>query len=243
MIENYGQNTPLNTNATEQQPRKILKMVKNERMGGYVPSWEVPKTAKDSITSGLANAERSQSSGFENALALHDGQIRNYGPDDEFGFGDLVDMVNPLHHIPVVGSIYREVTGDQIKPIGKIIGGGIFGGGVGAASGLVNVIVEEETGKDLTGNAVSFALEGKRPTYKNHNYDSPEKRLNDAVNNADSRDELPASMLSFTDQSYKTGRNLNIRNIDDADDIIAGLPQREAISDVNIPQRVPFKEL
>lgn len=242
MIENFGQNAVNNT-AIDQQPRKVLKMVKNERMGGYVPSWEVPKTAKDNITSNLAHAERAQSGGFENALALHNGQVRDYGPDEEFGFGDLVDMVNPLHHIPLVGTIYREVTGDEIKPIGKIIGGGIFGGGVGAASGLVNVIIEEETGKDLTGNAVSFALEGKRPTYKNHNYDSPEQRLNDAVNNTDDRDELPASMLSFTDQSYKSGRNLNIRNIDDADDIIAGLPQREAISNVNIPQRVPFKEL
>lgn len=243
MIENLGQNTANNTQHTNQQPpRKILKMVKNERMGGYVPSWEVPKTAKDTIANNLANAERSQASGFENALALHSNEARSYGPDEEFGFGDLVDMVNPLHHIPLVGTVYREITGDEIKPIGKIIGGGLFGGGLGAASGIVNVIVEEETGKDLTGNAASFVLEGKRPNYKT-NYDAPEKRLNDAVNNPDQQDELPASMLSFTDRSYHAGRNLDIRNIENADDIIAGLPQREPISSVNIPQKVPFKEL
>lgn len=242
MIENFGQNTANNTTfGAEQKPRKILKMVKNERMGGYVPSWEVPKTEKDKITNQLAYAERSQSSGFDNALALHSAEAMNYGPDDEFGFGDLIDMVNPLHHIPIVGSIYREITGDEIKPVGKIIGGGIFGGGVGAASGLVNVIVEAETGKDLTGNAASFVLEGKTPHYKS-THDAPEKRLNDAINNAPD-DDLPASLLAFTNHVYETRRNLDIRNIDDADEILAGLPSREPISEVNIPQKVPFQEL
>src|SRR5215470_6180450 len=30
-----------------------------------------------------------------------------------FGFGDLVDIVNPLQHIPVVATIYRNMTGDR----------------------------------------------------------------------------------------------------------------------------------
>lgn len=73
---------------------------------------------------------------------------------EEFGFFDLLDMVNPLQHIPLVGNLYREMTGDSIKPISTIIGGALFGGPLGAASGIVNVIVAEETGKDIVGNVI-----------------------------------------------------------------------------------------
>lgn len=238
MIENYGQ-TPITQQA---EPRKILKMVKNERMGGYVPSWEAPKTEKEKIANGLAGADiqGSQGQNFQNALALHSAQSHNHANSEEFGFGDLLDMVNPMHHIPLVGTLYREITGDEIKPIGKIIGGGIFGGGVGAASGLVNTIVEYETGKDLTENVASLVMEGEAPHFKSA-IDNPEKRLN-AVASGNNED-LPPSLLSFTDQGYKPRRNLDIKNINHADDIIAGLPQREAISSVEIKQKVPFKEL
>ncbi len=35
---------------------------------------------------------------------------------DGFSFGDIVDIINPLQHIPVVSTIYREMTGDDIGP-------------------------------------------------------------------------------------------------------------------------------
>lgn len=72
----------------------------------------------------------------------------------EMGFKDIIDMVNPLHHIPVVGQIYRDVSGDEIKPPARVIGGGIFGGPVGAASAMVNVIVEDQTGRDVPGHVM-----------------------------------------------------------------------------------------
>lgn len=68
---------------------------------------------------------------------------------DEFSFWDLVDIVNPLQHIPVVNTIYREITGDQINNIGRIAGGAIFGGFLGAAVGGLNAIAKTETGNDL----------------------------------------------------------------------------------------------
>ena len=42
---------------------------------------------------------------------------------DGFDFWDLVDMVNPLQHIPVVGDIYRAVTGDEMGSMPRIVGG------------------------------------------------------------------------------------------------------------------------
>lgn len=69
--------------------------------------------------------------------------------EDEFSFWDLVDIVNPLQHIPVVNAVYREITGDQINNFGRIAGGAIFGGFLGAAIGGVNAIAKNETGDDL----------------------------------------------------------------------------------------------
>lgn len=71
------------------------------------------------------------------------------GKKDEFSFWDLVDIVNPLQHIPVVNAVYREITGDQINNFGRIAGGAIFGGFLGAAVGGVNAIAKNETGDDL----------------------------------------------------------------------------------------------
>ncbi|HCZ12942.1 MAG TPA: hypothetical protein DHV16_12065, partial [Nitrospiraceae bacterium] len=42
-------------------------------------------------------------------------------------FGDILDIVNPLQHIPVVSTVYRSETGDKISPGSRIIGGAIFG--------------------------------------------------------------------------------------------------------------------
>ena len=65
---------------------------------------------------------------------------------DGFSFWDLVDIINPLQHIPVIGTLYREMTGDQIKGPARVMGGAIFGGVIGAAMGGMNAIVAQETG-------------------------------------------------------------------------------------------------
>lgn len=77
--------------------------------------------------------------------------------DGEYQFSDMIDIINPLQHIPLIGNIYREITGDEIKPSMQAIGGTIFGGMGGAASGIANAIVAEETGKDIGQHALSFA--------------------------------------------------------------------------------------
>lgn len=73
--------------------------------------------------------------------------------DDSF-FGTLIDIVNPLQHIPVVSTLYREATGDTLSSAADIMGGGLFGGPIGAAASAVNAMVTAATGTDITGNAV-----------------------------------------------------------------------------------------
>lgn len=76
--------------------------------------------------------------------------------DTEFGFADFLDIINPLQHIPVVSTIYRELTGDTIKPALKVIGSAMLGGITGLASGVVDAVVETQTGKDIGQNMLAM---------------------------------------------------------------------------------------
>jgi len=202
-LESYqGQQEQNNT-----QPRKVLRMIKNERMGGSVPMWETIKEPDTSFEKNLATAVSSQSAATpETALAYNATSPTPAQHTDEFGFGDLIDMVNPLHHVPVVGHVYRELTGDEIKPIGQIIGGAIFGGPMGAASGLINTVIEQETGKDMAGNAMALVFNTKDPATSNpiNLPDNPETRLAAITDNSASDiQDLPGNLLAFADLKPK----------------------------------------
>lgn len=81
--------------------------------------------------------------------------------EQEFSFWDLLDVVNPLQHIPVVNNIYREVTGDKIGNFARIAGGAVFGGVLGVASGVANAVyAEKHNGQDF-GDVALAKLEGK----------------------------------------------------------------------------------
>ncbi len=66
-----------------------------------------------------------------------------------FSFGDLLDIVNPLQHIPVVSTLYRAITGDQIKTFPKIAGDTLFGGVTGFVASIADTIFEKITGKNV----------------------------------------------------------------------------------------------
>lgn len=77
------------------------------------------------------------------------------GDDQEMSFWDVLDIVNPLQHIPLVNSVYRAVTGDQIKPAMQIGGGILFGGVIGGVAAIANAALQEVTGKDLGGHMMA----------------------------------------------------------------------------------------
>jgi|GEM_PF-4957146 len=79
------------------------------------------------------------------------------GDDSSFGFADFVDVINPLQHIPIVGAIYRELTGDQISETARMAGGAIWGGPAGLIGALANTITEREAGGDIGATALAMA--------------------------------------------------------------------------------------
>jgi hypothetical protein len=76
--------------------------------------------------------------------------------DDGFGFADLLDMLNPLQHIPLVSDIYRDVSGDEASEGARLLGGliyGAVGGGLaGVAGALANGALRHETDEDVWGH-------------------------------------------------------------------------------------------
>lgn len=221
--------------------KKVLHWRVNERMGGKIPVWEPSTSAKEQITGNLADAaDSTKTESFENAMAYADaGQNAAENSDEEFGFGDLIDMVNPLQHLPIVGYVYREITGDEIKPISQIIGGGIFGGVAGAAAGLVNTVVEYETGKDVTGNVMALALNGETPTYRTETagQTAPERELNKAIKSLEEDPSaLPGSVIGFADLGY--GKREVYERIPAADGRTAGSMVRKRI-EVAAPEAAP----
>ena len=70
-------------------------------------------------------------------------------------FGDFLDIVNPLQHIPLVNLAYRALTGDQIGGAAQVVGGALFGGPIGAIAGTASAIIEHQTGHSTTDVALS----------------------------------------------------------------------------------------
>lgn len=76
--------------------------------------------------------------------------------DDEPSFWDLLDVINPLQHIPVVNTLYQELTGDKIGVGARLAGGTLFGGVIGLAASAIGCIIEEETGDDIGGHVMAL---------------------------------------------------------------------------------------
>lgn len=79
--------------------------------------------------------------------------------EDGFGFDDLIDIINPLQHIPLVSSLYRAMTGDEIAYAPRMIGSALFGGVLGVIAEGVSAAIEEETG-GTPGDHIAAALTG-----------------------------------------------------------------------------------
>ena len=50
------------------------------------------------------------------------GFVNKFFGSDGFNFKDVLDLINPLHHIPIVGAVYRSLSNDKIAPAIKLAG-------------------------------------------------------------------------------------------------------------------------
>ena len=78
--------------------------------------------------------------------------------DNGLSFDDIIDTINPLHHIPVVSTLYQNITGDEIANAPALIGGAVTGGPLGLASAAINVASRETTDKSLGDHVLDFFI-------------------------------------------------------------------------------------
>ena len=112
--------------------------------------------ARTNVTVGQASADRT---------ARLDRSGADVPSVTDFSFGDVLDLLNPLQHIPLVSAAYRAVTGEDIHPAARVAGDVLYGGAIGAASsilsgagGALNSAMQEETGHDAVGQVVTAML-------------------------------------------------------------------------------------
>ena len=78
--------------------------------------------------------------------------VRAPRPGPSAQFHELLSELNPLQYVPVVGTIYRSLTGDTIPETARIAGSlvvsGLTGGPIGVAINLAALAVEKTLGID-----------------------------------------------------------------------------------------------
>ncbi|MCH2547783.1 MAG: hypothetical protein MK052_09280 [Alphaproteobacteria bacterium] len=140
-------------NSTENYPQVVI-----------TPNRNVPRPSphtERNITVGRVMPQATNPAPTTTAGAAHlgkgnteEGGETGFWGRDGFTFGDLLDLINPLQHIPVVSTIYRAVTGDEIGIGPRLLGGAVLGGVIGFGASAINAAIEYETGKDAGDHAL-----------------------------------------------------------------------------------------
>lgn len=100
------------------------------------------------------------SAGAATANMTGAGTVAAFNKGNSPSFSDLIDIINPLQHIPIINTIYRQLTGDTESAAADIIGGALYGGPIGAASAMIDLGVHDATGKS-TGDTIAALFTGK----------------------------------------------------------------------------------
>ena len=133
----------------------------DDRTAGYMPVFGEKKGDEAAHFSGLV--DEASKSGESTATADAQEKFSHHFSFIDFIKG-IIDIINPLQHIPVISTIYRHITGDEISPMARIAGDALYGGPIGAAVAVANVAVESKTGKDIGENMLAMISPDKPET-------------------------------------------------------------------------------
>lgn len=116
---------------------------------------------RDPVSSHLAPAPNSPPTAPGTSLAARGTKVWQDG--DTTSFRDVLAIANPLQHIPIVGSIYRAISSDEIALMPSLIGGVLFGGPIGFVLSLANGAFKAETGRDAGETVIAGIFGAKTP--------------------------------------------------------------------------------
>jgi len=100
-------------------------------------------------------------------------------------FHHLWDVVNPLQHLPVIGTIYRAVTGEHLGAVEKIAGDTLYGGFWGAVTSVADVAFESLTGKSFEDTALALFKSDSQTRLASTKVTAPSITANPSLPSAD----------------------------------------------------------
>ena len=118
----------------------------------------VPGFAQGIQTSFLASMTHAKPAAAPATTTASAASADKTSSDDGISFNDLLDVINPLQHIPIVSTLYRKITGDTIKPLEKIAGDTLYGGLAGLGSSVADFAFQKVTSKNFGDTVLSFLL-------------------------------------------------------------------------------------
>jgi hypothetical protein len=91
------------------------------------------------------------------------GQLQAFSSPGGPSFKDVLDIINPLQHIPVVNTLYRHLTGDTEGAVADVLGGALYGGPVGAVLAVGDDAIKDSTGASVSDHAWAMLFGGPTP--------------------------------------------------------------------------------
>lgn len=142
----------------------LIRQGSESRTAGYVPVFgeKKPPSPAASAETFKALTEGAQAARQQAAQRTSTAKSAvSTGPEEKEGgflsfIKTVIDVINPLQHIPVISAIYRHVTGDDLSPAARIAGDTLYGGPIGTMIALADVATQEATGNDVGGHVLAM---------------------------------------------------------------------------------------
>ncbi|MEH6713611.1 MAG: hypothetical protein V7733_20605 [Paraglaciecola polaris] len=80
--------------------------------------------------------------------------------EDGLGLNEVFDTINIAQHVPIVSSLYQDMTGEHMSAAASLAGGFLYGGPTGLALSAVDLLVESYTGSTMSDAIVDFDYAG-----------------------------------------------------------------------------------
>jgi hypothetical protein len=80
--------------------------------------------------------------------------------EDGFGLNEFFDTVNIAQHVPIVSSLYQDMTGEAMSAAASLAGGFLYGGPTGLALSAADLMVKGVTGSTVSDAIVDFDYAG-----------------------------------------------------------------------------------
>lgn len=119
-------------------------------------------------------------------------------------FHHLLDVINPLQHLPIIGTLYRAITGEHIGPVEKVMGDTLYGGLWGAASSVADLAFEGVTGHSLEDTVLGWFSHDSGPRLASVKVAAPNISSSTSLPSAD----LPALSSVLTASAMPDGMEL-----------------------------------